>query len=227
MTQAGHNRLAELANVVAAEHRRAEAAARKALEHALAAGDALLEAKSAVEHGQWSAWLAANVPDVSARTAQLYMKLARNRDSLEAQRVANLSLRQAAKMVSQPKGGAEHHEVIEHYGTFGAGFVVISPHAQPGYAHVTIISGEYSFAEGTIRGVRADWAGNLARRLIERVAGPGTEVGWNSVPAQPSSHNPWIEQIAPPLHKEDEAVQKQAQGELGSLLKHIGDGGAA
>jgi hypothetical protein len=114
MTQAGHNRLAELANVVAAEHRHAEAAARKALEHALAAGDALLEAKSAVEHGQWSAWLAANVPDVSARTAQLYMKLARNRGSLDPQRVADLSLRQAAKMVSESKPHPTHVDIDEY-----------------------------------------------------------------------------------------------------------------
>ena len=45
----------------------------EALEAALAAGRALLEAKELVPHGQWQAWLYANLPGISVRTAQRYM----------------------------------------------------------------------------------------------------------------------------------------------------------
>lgn len=99
MSAPGHNRLAELADVIAVEHRQAEKAARKALDHALAAGDALLEAKGCVAHGEWAHWLSQHVPAISGRTAQLYMKLARHRDELNPQRVADLSLRQAERLV--------------------------------------------------------------------------------------------------------------------------------
>lgn len=44
---------------------------------ALAAGQALLVAKTLVKHGGWGQWLEANVPDLSADQANRYMKLAR------------------------------------------------------------------------------------------------------------------------------------------------------
>ena len=96
------NRLPVLAADIRREHAAVGEAAARGLQHALAAGDALLEAKASLAHGEWSAWLAANVPSLSARTAQLYTRLARNRDRLNAQRVADLSLRAAAALVSRP-----------------------------------------------------------------------------------------------------------------------------
>lgn len=96
------NRLPVLAADIRREHAAVGEAAARGLQHALAAGGGLIEARASLAHGAWSAWLAANVPGLSARTAQLYMQLARNRDRLNAQRVADLSLRAASALVSRP-----------------------------------------------------------------------------------------------------------------------------
>lgn len=96
------NRLPVLAADIRREHAAVGEAAARGVQHALAAGDALIEARASIAHGAWSTWLAANVPGLSARTAQLYMQLARNRDRLDAQRVADSSLRAAVALVSKP-----------------------------------------------------------------------------------------------------------------------------
>ncbi len=56
-------------------HDRAVASAHLAVEHALAAGQALLAAKKHCQPGMWCAWLADNFRG-SKRTAQSYMRLA-------------------------------------------------------------------------------------------------------------------------------------------------------
>jgi hypothetical protein len=45
-------------------------------DHAIRAGELLLEAKREVAHGEWESWLQANVP-FQPRTARAYMQLAR------------------------------------------------------------------------------------------------------------------------------------------------------
>jgi DUF3102 family protein len=84
------------------EHLQASAtAAQNFLEHALAIGDALIRAKEQVQHGEWLPWLKSC--DVSADTAERYMKLARHRDELNSARVRNLSLSAAFKLVTKPQ----------------------------------------------------------------------------------------------------------------------------
>jgi hypothetical protein len=98
-------RLNTLATHINEEHRRCEAAFRSGLEHALKAGELLLEAKDGVPHGSWEAWLADNF-EGSLRTAQIYMRVARARKQFEdpkTQRVADLSLREAIKELSTPR----------------------------------------------------------------------------------------------------------------------------
>src|SRR6266516_4307726 len=103
------NSLAVLAVRIREENDAAEAAkgaaivaARKGIEHALAAGSLLLEAKALVPHGQWLPWLAENCPTVSERMAQRYMLIARNRPELESQKrhVSDLSLREAVRLLT-------------------------------------------------------------------------------------------------------------------------------
>jgi len=77
------------------------AAAQNFLEHALAAGDALIRAKAQVKHGDWLKWLKSC--DLSADTAERYMKAARHRDELNSARVRNLSLSAALKLVVKKK----------------------------------------------------------------------------------------------------------------------------
>lgn len=97
-------RLNTLATRINEEHRRCEEAFRSTLEHALRAGELLIEAKDGVPHGSWEAWLADNF-EGSLRTAQAYMRVARARKQFEdpkTQRVADLSLRKAIKELSTP-----------------------------------------------------------------------------------------------------------------------------
>ena len=80
----------------------AEKSARTAMDLALEAGHSLNLAKEQVPHGQWNAWLAENVT-AAPRTAQAYMRLAREVPLLsveEAQRVADLPLREAVKAIA-------------------------------------------------------------------------------------------------------------------------------
>lgn len=97
------SQLANLAQRIQAEHQAVIAAVRSTAEHAMAAGDLLIEAKAKVNHGGWQLWLKEHCA-FSERTAQLYMRLAGNRTAIEskAQRVADLTLREAIKVISAP-----------------------------------------------------------------------------------------------------------------------------
>jgi hypothetical protein len=78
---------------------------RATLQHALNAGALLLEAKKLVRHGNWQFWLR-NSCDVSERTAQLHMKLARELPRYldrHNRNVADLSLREAMALLAAPQ----------------------------------------------------------------------------------------------------------------------------
>lgn len=93
-----------LATRINEEHRACDEALREGLRHAVNAGELLIEAKSRCSHGMWGAWLEENF-EGSNRTAQAYMRVARNRDAIDAkaQRVAGLSFRDALRELSTPR----------------------------------------------------------------------------------------------------------------------------
>jgi hypothetical protein len=94
LTPAG---LSELVKEIRKAHANVQRATRSVLESARLAGDGLLELKEQVPHGQWTA-LVEKEFGFSLRTAQVYMQLARNWDTLDlakAQSAALLSLRDA------------------------------------------------------------------------------------------------------------------------------------
>ncbi len=99
----GELELGSLAEKANAEHRACEEAATTALSHAMNAGDLLTGAKARLPHGAFGAWLEANFAG-SGRTARAYMRVARHRDELEAQRQrsATLSLDGALRALSAP-----------------------------------------------------------------------------------------------------------------------------
>jgi Protein of unknown function (DUF3102) len=102
MTPAEINCLAGLAKKINAAHSKMQQAMKAALGHAVEAGEMLLEAKATLGHGDWLLWLDRNCT-VSPRTAQAYMRVARNFPKLEAKSaaVADLTLRDAlAQMAS-------------------------------------------------------------------------------------------------------------------------------
>lgn len=98
---AGSNSLPELAARIRAEHEATGDALKSSVEHGIAAGELLIEAKAKVQHGQWLPWLRDNC-EMSERTAQLYMRLAKNREPIEDQirnGVADLSMNEAAALL--------------------------------------------------------------------------------------------------------------------------------
>ncbi len=94
-----------LAKRINEEHKRCEGAVNAALEHAMNAGDLLLEVKDTSPHGTWQGWLEGNFVG-SVRTAQAYMRVASRRGEVEAaktQSSAPLSLDGALRALSAPK----------------------------------------------------------------------------------------------------------------------------
>ncbi|MFQ5888814.1 MAG: DUF3102 domain-containing protein [Gemmatimonadota bacterium] len=101
MSEIGPQRsLEDLARQIRAEHEQAAAAIRRGLEHARRAGELLIEAKGRLDHGEWLPWLESRC-DISVRTAQAYMRIARRWDELaNTQRAAHLTVRDALRLLS-------------------------------------------------------------------------------------------------------------------------------
>jgi hypothetical protein len=93
-----------LVEQINAEHHACIESANSALDHAMRAGDLLIEAKVACKHGEWQAWLVDNF-DGKVRTARLYMQLADNRYGIESkrQRDAVLSINEARRLIAIPQ----------------------------------------------------------------------------------------------------------------------------
>ena len=109
--------LSELAQAITREHGLANQAFKTALHHAIKAGELLKEAKAKVGHGAWLPWLQENC-HVSERTAQGYMRLAREfpkLDSEKAQRVADLPLRAALKEIAQERREYETYGTLANH----------------------------------------------------------------------------------------------------------------
>lgn len=94
--------LAALANSIRTAVAYAEGHVRKAVAAAYSAGQYLSRAKQRIAHGGWESWIRHNTP-LSPRSAQNYMRLATRLDELpqaEAQRVADLPIREAMKAIA-------------------------------------------------------------------------------------------------------------------------------
>lgn len=97
--------LTTLAIQINQEHVNGEAAFKAGIQHALRAGELLLQAKALCPHGEWGQWLKDNC-SFSERTAQAYMRVARELPGLtseKAQRVADLSFRETLALLAEPK----------------------------------------------------------------------------------------------------------------------------
>jgi len=99
------NKIAKLKDIsteINVAHNKVVEACRSSVRHAIKAGELLIKAKTVVNHGEWVNWLKDNLI-VSERTAQAYMRLAREYPKLEeskAQHVADLPLRDAIQTIS-------------------------------------------------------------------------------------------------------------------------------
>ena len=99
----------KLVERINSEHRLCRDALRTTLEHAVNVGVLLIEAKAHVNHGEWEKWIKDNC-EFSARSAQGYMRAARMLPDLKAQRVADLSLREALAALAEPASRLEDLE---------------------------------------------------------------------------------------------------------------------
>lgn len=93
----------DLAGVANTEHEAARSSFESSLEHAIAAGEALVSAKALMPHGEWLPWLAANFRG-SERHARNYMQLASNR-----QRVADLPPGESIRKALEAVAGKDVH----------------------------------------------------------------------------------------------------------------------
>lgn len=104
----GSNSLAVLAAQINDEDAAVAADLQSAVQHAMAAGEALIEAKVLLPHGEWTEWLASNCPSVSGRTARLYMQLARNQEALKTARHCQFDDCRGARSARARRFTAEH-----------------------------------------------------------------------------------------------------------------------
>jgi hypothetical protein len=86
------NSLTELAARINEAYEAVASAQKGTLEYAIKTGKLLQEAKNRLKHGEWSNWLELNCPNIPARTATDYMKLAEHQSRLgpNRQRAADL-----------------------------------------------------------------------------------------------------------------------------------------
>jgi hypothetical protein len=113
------NSLADLAARIRVEHSACTAAMKRGLQHAIAAGEMLIEAKAQLKHGEWLPWLRDHC-QIPERTASLHMRLAENRAQIEAEignGVADMSIRGAIALIATPKetlAGYLAHEAADY-----------------------------------------------------------------------------------------------------------------
>jgi hypothetical protein len=99
----GETELSALAANINREHVAVGEAIAAGLEHARRAGELLAQAKTLVGHGEWLPWLNNNFVG-ARRTAQAYMRIAARHAELgNAQRVALLTVRDALRLLAEPK----------------------------------------------------------------------------------------------------------------------------
>ncbi len=113
-TELEHNTLDDLATKINIAHNQVEQAFLSAVNHALVAGDLLLEAKRQVSHGEFKSWIEQNC-EFSDRMARAYMRVAEQLPKLpdeERQRVADMSLRGVLKLFASPGSRPRKSRVI-------------------------------------------------------------------------------------------------------------------
>jgi hypothetical protein len=145
---------------------------------ALAAGNALIEAKELVRHGEWRDWLKANC-SMSTRTAQRYMQMARS--GLNAPRVALLGIRGASEAIARREAAIEFRD---------ASRLLYLWAGTPGFTCLCLFDAETDLVISTARGYRDE---ELKEKLLSRCgfdlqasgpARPVSPVRWREVAAQ-------------------------------------------
>ena len=201
------NRLPVLAGEINRAHKAAREAAQTSLERAIEAGERLIEAKALVAHGQWLPWLK-ELCDLSERSAQVYMRLARHKDvtNTKSAAVADLTMRAAVAEITEPKWPdklSEKFKAVRHLPFIGhikiglredaAGWdeVWIAPSYQHnGFCYVTHAWTERSdggtMLTGTKKPVRVDFVSTM---IVEHLSYDLVGTDWFDIPFPPWTYN--------------------------------------
>jgi hypothetical protein len=112
------NSLTDLRERVKIEHAAVVGSLRQGLEHALNAGALLGEARRQLRHGEWLPWLKSC--GIEERTAQRYLKLAKNRALIEAKAdtMSDLSITGALALIAVPRA-PKHDELASMMAELG------------------------------------------------------------------------------------------------------------
>jgi hypothetical protein len=106
------NHLPVLAAEIMRAHAEARGAARMSLTHAIKAGEALIEAKGQLKHGEWLPWLKDKC-ELSERTAQVYMQLAAHGGQFSnTHDIADLTITGALEQIEAATALRRHAERI-------------------------------------------------------------------------------------------------------------------
>ena len=102
-------RLPQLLALIRAEHQASAVAMQRGLQHAMAAGDRLIEAKRLAGHGNWLLWLRGNYW-MSVDTAHIYMRIAKSRGIIEAdpKRFEGLNILQVYRVCTRGRWTMRH-----------------------------------------------------------------------------------------------------------------------
>ena len=92
--------LSTLAQEINDAHERFTTSLRESVVHAVDCGAKLHAANAQVAHGEWLPWLAKNVPSISPRTAQDYMRLSRDERTLQ---IADLGISGVLETIREPR----------------------------------------------------------------------------------------------------------------------------
>ncbi len=205
--------LADIAKKIDVEQEAIQSAFAMSLTHAIEAGELLLKAKKVVSHGEWLSWLKLNCI-VSARLAQTYMRLAREREQIEAKCAdsALLSNDSALKLLASPKGvvpglygdapaieapSPGHYLTGTNRADIGEDVAYIMPSNLHGFYHVASMFVEDreapTLATSTIRPVHSDALG-----AVLMVSGfPVQDADWEEAESPgPFASNPWNEELS-------------------------------
>jgi hypothetical protein len=136
-------RLAVLAVEIREEVAAADRDFQSAVDHAIAAGEKLIEAKALVRRGEWGPWLDANFPG-GEHTARNYMRLARNRERV----LGSPSIRQAVALLAEPREPAPEPEPPDAFAEVKA--LVDGPPVREDYVRDGDLLGGLRFAEAVI-----------------------------------------------------------------------------
>lgn len=109
--------LTKLAGHIQHLHQQCIAAARKTVDHAIAVGELLLQAKALVGHGAWLQWVEDNCK-ISESTTRRYMRLARNKNEVlehaKSVIMTDLTVTEAYQLLAPPAASQLPEPEVAH-----------------------------------------------------------------------------------------------------------------